>query len=133
MSTTMTAKEISEAWLAFVNDTFLGEDGCGRPDADEKLKLLEERGELRLIRESGRAATDMLINEILRSQPESRRQLFATSDATSLALVHDRVQSVTQLLIGLVEQGVQVNAEAAPELEWFFRQMLLQREEPQAG
>ena len=40
MSDEMTAKEISEAWIKYVDDTFMVENGCGRPDVDEKFKRL---------------------------------------------------------------------------------------------
>lgn len=127
MSTTITAKEISEAWIAFVTDIFMVEDGRGRPEADGELRRLEEAGELRQAREEGRSATDRLIDEILRGTPESRRELIATADPASLALVYDRVQCATRILIGITQQGVEMKGEGMPALPEFFRQMLLQK------
>lgn len=130
MSTTMSAKEIGDAWLAFVTDIFMLQDGAGRPEAEAELKRLEASGALKQAREEKRVATDKLIDEILGGQPESRRQLFATTDAAALALVHDRVQSVTQILTGLVQRGVEINTQGPQHLPDFFRQMLLHKPEP---
>ena len=129
MSTTMNAKEIGEAWLTFVTDIFMVEDGFGRPEVGAEFKRLETSGALNQAREEGRTATDALIGEILRSQPDSRRQLLASTDSLSLALVQDRVQFVTQILTGLVQRGVEVNTGGAQQLPEFFRQMLLNKSE----
>lgn len=129
MGTTMTAVEISEAWLAFVNDTFMTEYGCNRPSVVEEVKRLDDRGELMQAREAGRTETDELIGEILRTPAESRTAMYSTTDSRSLALVNDRVQCGTQLLIGFVQRGVQINTASIESLEDFFRQVLLQRPE----
>lgn len=127
MSTTMTAKEIGEAWLGFVADTFMIEDGCGRPEADAELKRLDGSSELKQVRETGRTATDTLISEILNSPPESRRELFAATDPKALALVYDRIHSATRILTGMVQEGTQIKTGETPQLAEFFRQMLLQK------
>jgi len=127
MSTAMSAKEISEAWLKYIEETFMVENGCGRPDVDEKFKRLEESGELGSARERDRVSTDMLIAEILKNAPESRSKMFSITGPGPLALVHDRIQCGTQLLIGFVQKGVQINIEGEQALEEFFRQMLFQK------
>jgi hypothetical protein len=126
MSDAMTAKEISEAWLTFVNDTFMVENGCGRPDADEAFKRLEEGNQLVLMRERNRFATDLFITETLNNTPEKRIEMFTITDAMSLALIQDRIQSGTQLLIGFVQQDVKINIEGEQALDEFFRQILYQ-------
>jgi hypothetical protein len=127
MGTAMTAKEISEAWLKYIEETFMVDNGCGRPDVNEKFKSLEESGELRMNRERDRITTDMLIAEIMNGTPESRSKMFSITGPMSLALVQDRIQCVTQLLIGFVQKDVQINIEGEQALEEFFRQMLFQR------
>lgn len=129
MSTTMTAKEISAAWLTFVQDTFMTEYGCNRPSVVEEFKRLDAGGELMQAREAGRGETDELIDELLRTPAESRTTMYSTTNPRALALVNDRVTLGTQLLIGFVQQGVQVNTEGVSSLEDFFRQILLQRPE----
>jgi len=126
MSTAMTAKEISEAWLTYINDTFMIENGCGRPDVDEEFKRLEGCGDLGMMRERDRTTTDMYITELLNCEPEPRSTMLSSTDARSLALVQDRIKSGTQLMIGFVQQGVQINIEEE-SLENFFLQMLLQK------
>lgn len=127
MSTAMSAKEIGEAWLKYIDETFMVEKGCGRPDVDEKFKRLEESGELGTARERDRIPTDMLIVEILNRTPESRINMFSITGAESLALVQDRIQCVTQILLGFVQKGVRINIDGEEALEKFFRQMLLQK------
>ena len=127
MSDAMTAKEISEAWLTFVNDTFMVENGCGRPDVGEEFKRLEECDQLGLMRERHRFATDMFIAETLNCTPEARSEMFSITDSKSLALVQDRIKCGTQLLIGFVQQDVQIKIEGEQALEEFFQQMLLQK------
>jgi len=127
MDTAMTAKEISEAWLTFVNDTFMIENGCGRPDVDEEFKRLEDCGQLGLLRERNRFTTDMYITQTLNSEPELRSKMFSITDSRSLALVQDRIKLGTQLLVGFVQQGVQIKIEGEEALDEFFRQMLLQK------
>ena len=128
MSIAMTAKEISEAWLKYVEDIFLVENGCDRPDVGEKFKFLEDSGELAHARERDRITTDMLIAEMLNGTPESRSKMLSITGPLSLALVRDRIQCGTQLLMGFVQKGVQVNIDEGEQaLEDFFRQMLFQR------
>ncbi|HXE96286.1 MAG TPA: hypothetical protein VN642_07765 [Dongiaceae bacterium] len=127
MSTTMTAKEVSEAWLIFINDTFMTENGCNRPTVIEEFRRLDTSGKLMQARENGRVETDYWIEEILQTPAESRREKYSTIDSRSLVLVSDRVQFGTQLLKEFVQQGRQINIEGVASLEDFFRQMLLQR------
>jgi hypothetical protein len=129
MSTTKTAKEISEAWLTYVNDLFMTENGCNRARVVEEFKRLDASGKLMQAREDGRVETDELIEEILRTPAESRDKLYCTFDSRSLLLVNDRVQCGTELLIGFVQKGQQINTEGLASLEDFFRQILLQRPE----
>jgi len=129
MGTTMTAKEISKAWLTFVDDTFMTEYGCNRPTVIEEVKRLDGSGELMQAREAGRIETDELIGEILRTSAESRTAMYSTTSSRALALVNDRVQCGTQLLTGFVQQGVRIDTEGSESLEDFFRQILLQRPE----
>lgn len=125
--TTMTAKEISETWLTFVNDTFMIENGCGRPDVEAEIKRLEGCNQLELIRERHRFATDMFITEALDCTPEKRSEMFSITDCGSLALVQDRIQCGTQLLIGFVQQGVQIKIEGEEALKEFLHQLILQK------
>jgi hypothetical protein len=128
MSTTMTAKEISEAWLAFVNDTFMTDEGSkSREEGDEMLKILVESEKLASERETWRAHTDRLIEKILASAPESRREILAGMNPTAMALVNDRIQCVTEVMIGLAQKGLQMRNEEEAPLSDFFRQMLLQK------
>lgn len=129
MGTTITAKEISEAWLTYVNDLFMTENGCNRERVVEEYGRLDTSGKLMQSREDRRIDTDTLIDEILRTPAESRDNLYRTYDSKALALVNDRVQCGTQLLIGFVQKGQQINIEGTASLEDFFRQILLQRPE----
>ena len=129
MGTTMTAKEISEAWLVFVNETFMTDYGCNRPSVTEEVRRLDAGGTLMQSREAGRMETDELIGEILRTPADSRTALYSTTSSRALALVNDRVQCGTQLLTSFVQRGVQINTEGTESLEDFFRQILLQRPE----
>ncbi len=126
-ATPMTAKEISEAWLAFVNDTFMIETGCSRLDVEEEIKRLEGRNQLELLRERHRFATDMFITELLDCTPEKRSEMFSMTDCGSLALIQDRIQCGTRLLIGFVQQGVKIRIEGEEELEEYFKQLILQK------
>lgn len=128
MSTTMTAKEVSEAWLAYVNDTFMLEDGCIRPEVEEEYKRLESTDSITKERELWRSHTDTLIEKILESSPETRRQLLSTIDPRSLAYVQDRVHCGTKLLIALVQKELQINMEGPSALPDYLRQILLQKE-----
>ena len=130
MSATMSAREISEAWLAFVNDTFTPEEGSSNSqEGDEMLRQLVESEKLEYARETWRVGTDKLIEEILAATPETRREIFAGMNPTAVALVHDRVQCVTEVMLGLTQQGLQITAEGGPAMTAFFRQMLLQKKE----
>jgi hypothetical protein len=127
MGTAMSAKDISKAWLDFVNESFMIEDGCIGPEVDEVFKNLEESGKLRQTRESWRTITDGLIDRILSSTPDDRHKLLTQTDAMSLALVNDRIQCGTQFLVGFVQNDVKINMEGEAALKEFFRQMLLQK------
>ena len=128
MSTTMTAKEISEAWLAYVTDTFMLEEGCIRPEVEEEYKRLEGTDSITRERELWRTYTDTLIDRILESSPELRRQLLSTTDPRSLVYVQDRVQCGTELLTALVQKGLQINTEGMESTKDYFRQILLQKQ-----
>ena len=128
MSTTMTAKEISEAWLAYVTDTFMLEEGCIRPEVEEEYKRLEGTDSITQERELWRTYTDTLIDRILESSPELRRQLLSTTDPRSLVYVQDRVQCGTELLTALVQKGLQINTEGMESTKDYFRQILLQKQ-----
>lgn len=128
MSATLTAKEISEAWLAFVKDTFMTDEGSSsREEGDEMLKMLVESEKLQSQRETWRAHTDKLIDEILASAPDSRREILSGMNPTAMALVNDRIQCVTEVMIGLSQKGLQIKADEGSDLTDFFRQMLLQK------
>lgn len=129
MGTTLTAKEISEAWLVFVNETFMADYGCNRPSVVEEVRRLDAGGKLMQAREHGRMETDELIGEILRTPAESRTAMYSTTSSRALALVNDRVQCGTQLLTSFVQRGVQIDTGGVESLEDFFRQILLQRPE----
>ncbi|NVN91568.1 MAG: hypothetical protein HXX11_13335 [Desulfuromonadales bacterium] len=128
MSTAMTAQEIGEAWLAYVTDTFMLEDGCVRPEVEEEYKRLESEDAFTQHRELWRSYTDNLIETILQTPAESRRQLFSTTDHRSLAYVQDRVQCGTEMLTALVQKGLKINVEGTEALPDFFRQILLQNQ-----
>ena len=128
MSTTMTAKEMSEAWLAYVTDAFMLEDGCIRPEVEVEYKRLEGTDSITQERELWRTYTDTLIDRILESSPELRRQLLSTTDPRSLVYVQDRVQCGTELLTALVQKGLQINIEGMESTKDYFRQILLQKQ-----
>lgn len=127
MSTTMTAKEIGGEWLAFVAETFMVESGCARPEVEEEYKRLESTDTITQNRELWRSYTDGLIDKILQSTPETRTQLYLSTDHRSLAYVQDRIHSGTGLLTALVQKEMQINLEGAESLPDFFRQILLQK------
>lgn len=127
MNTTKSAKEISEAWLIYVNTMFMTENGCNRPQVVEEFKRLDTGGRLMQAREDGRMETDDLIEGILLTPAESRDELYCTIDSRALALVNDRVQCGTQLLMGFVQQGRQIDTGGMTSLEDFFRLILLQK------
>ncbi|HEY5973935.1 MAG TPA: hypothetical protein VIU41_04275 [Geobacteraceae bacterium] len=124
---TMSAQEIGKAWLAFLEETFMIESGCGRPEAAAELERLESEGRLQYEREHWRMAIDLLILQILDSPPEERQSLFAATDHASLALVQDRIRSGTMLLTGMAQKGLEVRMEGEAALPEFFQQILLQR------
>jgi hypothetical protein len=131
MSANMSAKEISEAWLAFVSDTFMtGEGSSSSQEGDEMLRQLVESEKLQYARETWRVGTDKLIEEILAGTPETRRDILSNMNPTAMALVQDRIQCVTEVMIGLTQKSLQITAEAGPAMTAFFRQMLLQKPEP---
>ncbi|MBK5277184.1 MAG: hypothetical protein JJE30_19315 [Desulfuromonadales bacterium] len=128
MSTTMTAQEIGEAWLAYVTETFMLENGCVRPEVEEEYKRLESKDTITQERELWRTYTDELIDKILQSTPETRTELLSATDSRSLAYVQDRVQCGTELLTALVQKGLKLNMEDDASLPDYFRQILLQKQ-----
>lgn len=127
MERAMTSQEIGQAWLTYVTDTFLLEDGCVRTDVEEEYKRLESEGIITKDREVWRSHTDKLIEKILSGSAESRRQLYAMTDNRSLAYVQDRVQCGTELLTAMAQKGLKVNLGGVEALPDYFRQILLQR------
>jgi hypothetical protein len=124
----MAAQEIGEAWLAFVSETFMLEDGCIRPEVQEEYVRIENTDTFAKGRELWRDYTDGLIDRILQSPPEARPHLLSSTDHRSLAYVQDRIHSGTELLTALAQKGLQVNLEGAESLPDFFRQLLLQNQ-----
>lgn len=127
MSTATRAVDISKAWLAYVTDRFMLENGCIRPEVEEEYRRLESADSFTQDRELWRTYTDTLIDKILQSPPEMRRHIFATTDYRSLAYVQDRIQCGTELLTAMVQKGLQVNTEGIASLDDYFRMILLQR------
>jgi len=127
MATKMAAQEIGEAWLTFVSETFMLEDGCIRPEVQEEYRRIEDTDTFAKGRELWRDYTDALIDRILQSQCEERSQLLIATDYRSLAYVQDRIHCGTDLLTALVQKGLQINLEGAESLPDFFRQVLLQK------
>ena len=123
----MTAQEIGQAWLEYVTDTFMLEDGCVRTEVEEEYKRLESEDSITKDRELWRSHTDKLIEKILSGSAESRRQLYAMTDNRSLAYVQDRVQCGTELFTAMAQKGLKVNLEGVAALPDYFRQILLQR------
>jgi hypothetical protein len=124
----MTAQEIGQAWLAYVTDTFMLENGCIRPDVEEEYKRLESVDAIKEERELWRGYTDEMIEKILQCSTESRPELLASIDRKSLAFVQDRIQCGTDLLAGLVQKGLKLNVEGTEALPDFYRQILLQNQ-----
>jgi hypothetical protein len=129
MSTTMTAQEISQAWLSYVSDTFMLSDGCIRPDVQEEYVKIECNETFARQRDLWRSYTDDLIDKIIQCPPESRPELLESTDYRSLAYVQDRIQCGTELLTALVRKGLQINLDHDSSLPDFFRQVLLQKME----
>jgi len=121
----MAAKQIGEAWLAWVDEAFLLQEGAIRPQVVEEYQRLAQTDAIREERELWRSYTDDKIEKILKCPAEQRGQLLAAIDIRSLAFVQDRIQSGTELLTALVQQGLQlrVTEDSLPD---FFRQLLLQ-------
>lgn len=128
MSTTMAAQEISKAWLGFVTETFMLENGCFRPDVQEEYVLIETNETFKRQRELWRRYTDELLDKILQCPPESRPDLLSSTDRRSLAYVQDRIQCGTELLAAMVQKGLQVNLDGVEALPGFFRLLLLQKQ-----
>ena len=80
MSTATSAVDISKAWLTYVTDRFMLENGCIRPEVEEEYRRLESADSFTQDRELWRTYTDTLIDKILQSPPEMRRH----------TLCHDR-------------------------------------------
>jgi hypothetical protein len=129
MSTTMTAREIAQAWLCYVTERFGLADGCIRPQVQEEFQRLASTDSIRQERELWRSHTDRLIDKILDCPAEQRAQLLAAADPRSLAYVQDRIQSGSELLTAMAHKELQLNLEkGADSLPEFFRQILLQEE-----
>lgn len=127
-TSTMTAQAIGEAWLTYISETFMLEDGCMRPEVQEEYKRIETTDTFARGREVWRGYTDGLIDKIVQSPPEARPQLFSATDPRSLAYVQDRIHSGTELLTALAQKGLQINLEGAESVSEFFRQILLQKQ-----
>jgi hypothetical protein len=128
MSTTMAAKEIGAAWLAYVTETFQLEEGAIRAQVEEEYRRLAKHDDITKERELWRDYTDTLIERILQCPRELRSQFLAAVDVRSLAFVQDRIQCGTELLAALVQKGLMLNIEEGDAaLPDFFRQMLLQK------
>lgn len=127
MGAAMTAKEIGEAWLSFVADTFQLDDGIIRKEVQEEYSQIESTDTFARTREAWRDFTDTLIDRILQCPSESRAQLFSSTDHRSLAYVQDRIHCGTELLTALAHKGLQINVEGSEALPEFFRQILLQK------
>jgi hypothetical protein len=129
MSATMTAREIGEAWLEYVTDRFLLENGCMRAEVQQEYQSLEASGDLTTYRGLWRNYTDELIDKILNSPAEERGCLLASTDAKSLAYVQDRIQVGTELLTAMAQKGLKLTTEeGAASLPDFFHQVLLQNQ-----
>ncbi|NMC73977.1 MAG: hypothetical protein GYA56_06425 [Geobacteraceae bacterium] len=128
MVATISAREIAEAYTAFITEIFMTPEGCSRPDVDTELIRLEDSGELVQARKD--THIDSLIDEILRGTPEARRQLFLQTDTRLLALVYDRVLCGSNTLIKAAQKGIKIPSADVPILTDFFRSLLLQRLKP---
>jgi hypothetical protein len=127
MSTATSAQDISKAWLIYVTERFMLENGCIWPEVEAEYRRLESADSFTQDRELWRTYTDTLIDKILQSTPELRSQIYATTDYRSLAYVQDRIQCGTELLTAMVQKGLQINTEGMSSLDDFFRVILLQR------
>lgn len=127
MGSTVSAKDIGEAFVAFVTDVFMTPEGCSRPEVDEELIRLEDSGELVQARKDRRTDVDTLISEILSCTPVSRSAMYLQTDPTTLALVYDRVQFGVKTMIEARDKGVVFPSIGVPPLPVFFRKLLLQK------
>jgi len=128
MSTPITAHEIGKAWLAYITETFLLENGCIRPEVEDEFKRLEDTDAINQERELWRAYTDEMIDRILQTPSDERSQLLAAIDVRSLSFVQDRIQCGTDLLTTLIQKGLKINVGEESALPDFFRQILLQKQ-----
>src|SRR6266568_4696669 len=108
MSTTLTAVEIGEAWLGYVNDGFMLENGCIRSEVQEEYQLLESADDITTYRELWRSYTDEMIDKILLCPADERAELLESIDARSLANVQDRIQVGTELLMAMAQKGLKL-------------------------
>lgn len=127
MGAAMAAQDIGGAWLAFVTDTFLLEDGIIRREVQDEYTRIESTDTFARTREAWRVYTDTLIDRILQSPQELRPQLLTATDHRSLAYVQDRIHCGTELLTALAQKGLQINVDGAESLPEFFRQILMQK------
>jgi len=124
----MTTKDVGAAWLSYVTDTFLLEEGTISPQVQSEYQRLAETDAINEERELWRAYTDEMIVRILQCPAESRSQLLTAIDARSLAFVQDRIQCGTELLIALAQRELKLNVgQDAASLPHFFEKMLLQQ------
>lgn len=114
-------------FVDFVTDVFMTPEGCSHPEVDEELIRLEDSGALQRAREDSRADIDALIDRILNCAPESRPAMLGKIDSKILALVYDRVQCGTHVMIEMANKGVVLPQKGAPPMPLLFRQLLLQR------
>ena len=129
MSSVMTAQEIGQAWIAYISDIFMLDNGSISPGVEEESKELESKDAITQERELWRSYTDELIERILQSPTDARRELLTATDVRSLAFVQDRIQCGTDMLTVLIQKGLKINLEGESALPDFFRQVLLQKQE----
>jgi hypothetical protein len=129
MGITLTAREIAEAWLWYVTDTFILENGCIRPEVQQEYRRLESTDAIRQERELWRSHIDALIDKLLQSPKEQRPWLLASTDARTLAFLQDRIQCGTELLGAMVQKGLKLTTEqGTASLPDYFRHVLKQNE-----
>lgn len=127
MSNVMTARQIAENWLVWVEQNFLLSEGTMRAQVAAEWQRLSETNSIREERPLWRSYTDQIIGHILDCPLEARGKLLDAIDARALAFVQDRIQSGTELLTGLVHQELSLKVAQGPQaLPEFFRQLLLQ-------
>lgn len=128
MITPKTAQEIGQDWLEYITDMFLVENGSGRTEVEDEFKRLESTGAITEERELWRTYTDELIEKILQSSDESRRQILAATDARSLSFVYDRIRCGTDFMTAIIQKGLSLNMSGEPSMADYFRKILLQRQ-----